>query len=93
MIINAFKDKIFPLNNPDDFPEYFSKKDISPRSENSSHSEDISLRDMPDLEAEESAERRRKGQESDKLNEIITKKRQDHRRKIIQRIFSISEFI
>ena len=25
IIINAFKDKIFPLDNPDDFPEYVSK--------------------------------------------------------------------
>ena len=29
MIINAFKDKIFPLNDPDDFPKYvFSEEDI-----------------------------------------------------------------
>ena len=61
MIINAFKNKIFLLGNPDEFPEYVSSEDISSRSESSSQSEDISLRDMPDLETEESAERRRKG--------------------------------
>ena len=32
MIIDAFKDKIFPLNNPNDFPH------LSPRSESPSHS-------------------------------------------------------
>ena len=74
MIINAFKDKILPLDNPDDFPEYVFPEDLSPKSKSSSHTEDISLRDMPDLETEESVERRRKGQESDKLNEMITKK-------------------
>ena len=26
MVINAFKDKIFPLNNPNDYPEYDSQE-------------------------------------------------------------------
>ena len=39
MIIDAFKDKIFPLNNPSDFSHYVSE-DISPRSRSPSHSED-----------------------------------------------------
>ena len=29
MIINAFKNKIFPLDNPDDFPTYVSEDDRS----------------------------------------------------------------
>ena len=61
MIINAFKDKIFPLNNPGDFPHYVSKEDISPRSESPSHSEDISRRSESP------------GHSEDELNKIIIK--------------------
>ena len=39
MIIDAFKNKIFPLNNPDDFTIYVSEEDISSTSERSSYSE------------------------------------------------------
>ena len=40
MIADAFKNKIFPLDDPDDFPGYVSEEDISSISESSSHSED-----------------------------------------------------
>ena len=40
MIVDAFKNKIFPLDDPDDFPGYVSEEDISSISESSSHSED-----------------------------------------------------
>ena len=40
MIIEAFKNKIFPLSNPDYYPEYVSEENISPRSSISSDSED-----------------------------------------------------
>ena len=40
MIIDAFKNKTFPLDDPDDFPGYVSEEDISSVSESSSHSED-----------------------------------------------------
>ena len=43
MIIEAFKNKIFPLSNPDYYPEYVSEEDISPKSSISSDSEDESL--------------------------------------------------
>ena len=44
MIIEAFKNKIFPLSNPDYYPEYTSEKDTLSRSSISSDSEDISPR-------------------------------------------------
>ena len=44
MIIEAFKTKIFPLSNPDYYPEYTSEKDTLSRSSISSDSEDISPR-------------------------------------------------
>ena len=40
MIISAFKNKIFPLKDPANFPDYFSEKDISPKSSINSDSED-----------------------------------------------------
>ena len=43
MIIKAFKNKIFPVSNPDCYPEYASEEDISPKSSISSDSEDESL--------------------------------------------------
>ena len=45
MIIEAFKNKIFPLSKPHYYPEYTSVKDILSRSSISSDSEDISPRD------------------------------------------------
>ena len=39
MIINAFKNKIFPLQDPANFPEYVSEEDITPKSSISSDSE------------------------------------------------------
>ena len=43
MIIEALKNKIFPLSNPDYYPEYVPEEDISPKRSISSHSEDESL--------------------------------------------------
>ena len=40
MIISALKNKIFPLKDPVNFPDYFSEKDISPKSSINSDSED-----------------------------------------------------
>ena len=51
MIINTFKNKISPLNNLGDFPQYDLEEDIPPRSESFSHSD----KDIPDLETKESA--------------------------------------
>ena len=42
IIINAFKDEIFPLDNPSNLLHYVSEEeDISPSSESPCHSEDI----------------------------------------------------
>ena len=74
MIINAFKDKIFPLS-PEGFPEYededednfFTTKEVTPSDEISDlgikeifEDEQPDTTDMPDLETEESAEERKK---------------------------------
>ena len=40
MIIDAFKNKMFPLDDPDDFPGYVLEEDILFIGESSSHSED-----------------------------------------------------
>ena len=48
MIIEAFRNKIFPLSNPDYYPEYTSEKDTLSRSSISSDSEDISPRGATD---------------------------------------------
>ena len=48
MIIEAFKNKIFPLSNPDNYPEYTSEKDTLSRSSISSDSEDMSPRSATD---------------------------------------------
>ena len=48
MIIEAFKNKIFPLSNPNYYPEYTSEKDTLSRSSISSDSEDISPRGATD---------------------------------------------
>ena len=48
MIIEAFKNKIFPLSNPDYYPEYTSEKDTLSRSSISNDSEDISPRSATD---------------------------------------------
>ena len=40
MIVNAFKNKIFPLKDPASFPEYGSEKDTLSRSSISTDSED-----------------------------------------------------
>ena len=48
MIIEGFKNKIFPLSNPDYYPEYTSEKDTLSRSSISSDSEDISPRGATD---------------------------------------------
>ena len=48
MIIESFKNKIFPLSNPDYYPEYTSEKDILSRSSISSDSEDITQRSATD---------------------------------------------
>ena len=45
MIINVFKNKIFPLNDISNYPQYSSEKDISPKSSTSSDSEYISRKD------------------------------------------------
>ena len=42
MVIDAFKNKIFPLDNPDDFPTYVSKKDRSSISEDFSSEDELS---------------------------------------------------
>ena len=62
MIINAFKDKIFPLSLEDFFEDQdedrlYSEK-LAPIPEFPDF-EEKTLRDMPDLESEESAEQRR----------------------------------
>ena len=62
MIINAFKDKIFPLSLEDFFEDqdedrFYSEK-LAPIPEFPDF-EEKTLRDMPDLESEESAEQRR----------------------------------
>ena len=44
MIINAFKDKIFPLNDLSNYPQYSSEEDTSP-STSDSDSEYIPKRD------------------------------------------------
>ena len=44
MIIEAFKNIIFPLSSPDYYPEYTSEKDTLSRSSISIDSEDISPR-------------------------------------------------
>ena len=46
MIIDAFKNNIFPLNNPDDFPTYVSEGDRSSISEGSSYSDEDKLNEM-----------------------------------------------
>ena len=43
MIFDAFKNKAFPLNNPDDFPTYVSEEDRSSISESSSYSNEDEL--------------------------------------------------
>ena len=48
MIIDVFKNKTFPLSNPDYYPEYSSEKDTLSRSSISSDSEDISPRGATD---------------------------------------------
>ena len=62
MIINAFKDKIFPLSlegffEVQDEDRFYSEK-LAPIPEFPDF-EEKTLRDMPDLESEESAEQRR----------------------------------
>ena len=42
MITEAFKNKIFPLSNPDYYPEYTSERDTLCRSSISSDKEDMS---------------------------------------------------
>ena len=59
MIIDAFRDKVFPLNNPNDFPHYVSEEDMSRRNESPSHSEDISPKNESPSHSE------------DKFNKII----------------------
>ena len=49
MIIKAFKNKIFPLSNPDCYLEYVSEEDISPKSSISSDSESLSNNAYNDL--------------------------------------------
>ena len=44
MIIQAFKNKIFPLSKPHYYPEYVSEEDISPKSSIKSDSEDELLK-------------------------------------------------
>ena len=46
MIIDAFKNKIFPLNDPDDFLTYISEEDISSTSEGFSYSDEDELNEM-----------------------------------------------
>ena len=49
MIIETFKNKKFPLKNPDMFPEYVSEKDTLSRSSISSDSKDELLKQYDEL--------------------------------------------
>ena len=46
MIIDAFKNKIFPLNDPVDFLTYVSEEDISSTSEGFIYSDEDELNEM-----------------------------------------------
>ena len=71
MVINAFKNKIFPLSPDDDFSgegrdedesdeEFYNRRELETIPELSNfENEEETLRDMPDLESEESATQRR----------------------------------
>ena len=86
MIINAFKDKIFPLS-PEGFPEYggrgededkiFTPKQVTPRDEVCDfgikeifEDEQPDTTDIPYLETEESAEERKKKTRSKRIKNI-----------------------
>ena len=54
IIIEAFKNKIFPLSNPDYYPEYVSKDDTSSRSSSPKGAAATSRRSSSDLSASSS---------------------------------------
>ena len=71
IIINAFKNKIFPFS-PEDFPEYIGRDEYESDDEfytpreleaipklSNFENEEETLRDLPDLESEESVAQRR----------------------------------
>ena len=107
MIIDAFKDKLFPLNNLNDFPHYVSEEDISPRSESPSHSEDITPRSESPGHSEDISPRSESPSHSEdisprtessshsenKLNEMITKKEKIINRDLLRKYFKDRDLI
>ena len=94
MIIDTFRDKIFLLNNPNDFPHYISEEYISPRSESTSHSEDVSLRsESPSHSVDISPRSENPSHRKDELNEIIIKNNKTISKELFRKIFPISRYI
>ena len=72
MIIDAFRDELFPLNNPNDFLHYVSEKYISPRSENPIHSKNLSPRSESPSHSEDISPRSESpSRGEDKLDKVI----------------------